>query len=921
MLFVFLVFLWYAKDLPTPGKINARISAQTTKFYDSTEKHLLYELLGDKNRSVIKFDQIPDVVKQSTIAIEDKDFYNHGAFSVVGILRAAYVDLMHRERRQGGSTITQQYVKNALLDPTDFSISRKIKELILAIEIGQFYSKNDILALYLNEIPYGARAYGIESACKTFFPQNTDESDKDKRCAKNINLSQAALLAAMLNAPSFYSPYGGHTDKLIARQHLVLDLMTEQKYITEAAATQAKWTEADLKDPTKISQVQNLYANLDPRFAHAILYTQDFLEGKYGTKTVTEGGLKVITTIDYDKQVAAHEAIKANMGNVRSLGGSNAAFVSTDPKSGHILAMLGSHDFLDEKFGQVNVATAERQPGSSFKPIVYATLFGKNKDASCAKDRSCATYGPGTTMYDVPTSFGGNPEYKPLNFGKKNYGVLTARQALAGSLNIPAVKALAMAGLNNSLQTAQSLGITTLKSSADYGLSLVLGSGEVQLVEMANAYESFANGGQHFEQTPVLKLFDQKGKTMEDNSKPKKPKQALDPQVAYMMADVMSDNNAKRYVFGNSLDLRNGCSNISARGCIHYGVKTGTTEHFNDAWTVGFTPDITAAVWVGNNDNKPMNDAAANIAAPIWKSYMNAVLGGQANAGWEKPTGVKTVSLDKQTGRSVVAGTKDTTVDVFGSWYTPMSGISGKTAQIDKISKKLATECTPELAKETVHSNAVSPEITRAENPTQYQLWLTALQKSGYSTSGGDLPTESDDVHHCDDEKPKVNILGASGGGPYDFTVQVNSGTFAANKLQVYFDDQIISTQVINGSGSYNVTYTPTEGGSHTFKAVVTDAALYQGDDEQNVTVTNVGGAADFRTTEPDEGDLVKIGTRTFRWTDNGSASYTVFVDGVSKGTTSSTNRSISVTVGPHTWYVQDAEGNKTETSAFTGIP
>jgi penicillin-binding protein 1A len=408
---------------------------------------------------------------------------------------------------------------------------------------------------------------------------------------------------------------------------------------------------------------------------------------------------------------------------------------------------------------------------------------------------------------------------------------------------------------------------------------------------------------------------------MEDNSKPKKPKQALDPQVAYMMADVMSDNNAKRYVFGNSLDLRNGCSNISARGCIHYGVKTGTTEHFNDAWTVGFTPDITAAVWVGNNDNKPMNDAAANIAAPIWKSYMNAVLGGQANAGWEKPTGVKTVSLDKQTGRSVVAGTKDNTVDVFGSWYTPMSGISGKTAQIDKISKKLATECTPELAKETVHSNAVSPEITRAENPTQYQLWLTALQKSGYSTSGGDLPTESDDVHHCDDEKPKVNILGASGGGPYDFTVQVNSGTFAANKLQVYFDDQIISTQVINGSGSYNVTYTPTEGGSHTFKAVVTDAALYQGDDEQNVTVTNVGGAADFRTTEPDEGDLVKIGTRTFRWTDNGSASYTVFVDGVSKGTTSSTNRSISVTVGPHTWYVQDAEGNKTETSAFTGIP
>ncbi len=919
--FILLVFLWFAKDLPTPGKINARVTAQTTKFYDSSGNHLLYELYGDQNRSIIGFDQIPAVAKDATIAIEDRNFYQHGAFSFLGYLRAATIDLLHRSTAQGGSTITQQYVKNALLDPTDHSFSRKIKELILSIEIGQFYSKNDILTLYLNEIPYGNRAYGLESACKTFFPQDKDLSDKDQHCAKNLSLGQSALLAAILNAPSYYSPYGAHPQELIDRQHLVLDLMVDQKYATKAQADAAKWSVADLKDGTKLSQSQNLYAGLDANVAHFVLYAQDYLEQKYGDTAVTEGGLKVYTTMDYDKQMAAAAAVQKGMKTVIADGGSNAALVATDPNSGHILAMIGSHDFNDPTNGQVNVATSERQPGSSFKPIVYSTLFSQNANAACAKDRSCPTYGPGTTLYDVQTNFGttANP-YIVKNYSLRNYGIITVRQAIAGSLNVPAVKSLAMAGIDNSIQTAQSLGIDTLGSADQYGLSLVLGTGGVQLREMANAYESFANGGLHYTQTPIFKLWDQKGNVMEDNSKPAKPKQALDPQVASLMADMLSDNNAKQYIFGNILAVRNNCGNNQATNCVHIGVKTGTTTDFRDAWTMGFTPNIVAGVWAGNNDNSKMTSEAADVAAPIWINFMNAMNNGVPNAPFVKAPGIKTVTLDKDTGRAVTTGTKHTTVDQFPSWYTPMSSVGGKSAQVDKISGKLATECTPDLAKQTVYSSAILPEITQAQNPSQYQNWLTGLINAGYATnSGGDLPTTNDDQHHCDDTKPTANIVGATGGGPYTFNVQVTSGTFTANKLEVYFDDQIVSTQVINGSGTYPVTYAPTVTGSHAFKAVVTDAGLYQASDEQTVTVTNVGGGSAFVGSSPSDGSQVALGPVAFSWTaDSGASTYSLYVDNVFRGSASTTTKSVvGLSPGNHTWLVRSDTGDATSPLTF----
>jgi membrane peptidoglycan carboxypeptidase len=919
-IFLFLVFLWYAKDLPSPSKINARVSAQTTKFYDRTGKILLYELYGDTNRSIIDFNNMPDNVKHATIAIEDKSFYKHGAFSIFGIARAMQGVIFHDVSKGGGSTITQQYVKNALLTD-ERSYSRKIKELILSIEIEQFYSKNDILKLYLNEIPYGNRAYGIESACKTYFPQRIDKTSTDQLCAKNLTLSESALLAAIPNAPTYYSPYGTHVTELLDRQHQILDLMAQQKYITQDQATAAKWTADDLKADLNPQQTQ--YANI--KAPHFVLYTQEYLENKYGSAQVTEGGLKIITTLDYDKQLAAEKAVADNMKHIRSEGGSNSALVSTDPNSGQIYAMVGSYDFYDKSFGNFNVANAGRQPGSSFKPFVYATLYGKNANAVCAKDRSCSTYGPGTTLYDVPTDFGG---YKPANFGNKNYGIITTRQALAGSLNIPAVKTLAMAGIADSITTAKSLGITTLNNTPDsYGYSLVLGSGEVKLSEMANAYESFANGGQHYAQTPVLTVTDPKGNVLEDNTKPQKPKQALDPQVAYLIANVLSDQSAKTFVFGNDLELQNACSNNAGTNCVHYGVKTGTTEHFNDAWTVGFTQNVTAGVWVGNNDNAPMSGAAADIAAPVWREYMNLILKGQANDAWKAPTGIKTVTLDKDTGRLPAAASKNLSTDVFASWYVPMSSANGTKATVDKVSGLLATECTPTLAQDVAYSSAILPEITYAENSTQYNLWLKALQAAGYSSSGGTLPTTSDNVHSCDDVKPIVTISGATGGGPYNFDVKVTLGAFGTTKpgigsaqLQVLFDDQIISTQAIANSGTYPISYTPTTKGSHTFKAVVTDTGFYQGSDEQVVTVTNTGNVS-FKGITPATGDSPNAGAVSFSWTaDTGASSYDLYVDNNKplptinlKATAIVLNKNVS-----HTWYVKSDQGNSTPINTFT---
>lgn len=846
------MFLYFAKDLPSPSKINARIGSQNTIFYDRTGQTKIYEVHGDKNRTVIDFNKMPDNLKNATIAIEDKNFYHEGAFSSIGLLRAVVVDLTHRGAYQGGSTITQQYVKNALLDPTDHSFTRKIKELILSLEIEQLYKKDDILKLYLNEIPYGSQAYGVEAACRTYFPG--DKQGDGDMCAPHLTLAQSATLAGLANLPTYYSPYGEHTPALVERQHLVLNQMVTQHLINQPDADAAKLTQATFGTQLGLAAAPQI-GTAATQYPHFALYAQEYLENKYGANAVESGGLKVITSLDINKQNQMQQAIQDSpngIAAVRRSKGSNVSMVSADPKTGQVLAMMGSYDANDPKDGAFNVALANRQPGSSFKPFVYSQLMKGN-------------WGPGSTVYDVKTDFGGG--YTPKNYSNTNYGVQSVRTALDGSLNIPAVKALYIAGVKSSVANAHALGITTLNDpnpQNTYGLSLVLGSGEVKLNDMVNGYESFANGGVHYDPTPILKVTDPHNNTLEDNSKPKTPKRVLDAQISYLMANILSDNKSRAYIFGTNNPLHINGRNVAA--------KTGTTENYNDAWTMGFSPDLVTGVWVGNNDNAPMTTEAVDIAAPIWHDYMagfynpktkksvsGALADYPASSNWTAPPGIQTLTLDANTGGAVTVATRQRRTDVFPSWYKIQNAGGVRSAQIDRVSGNLATSCTPPAAVQTITAGQIHAEISAAD--PLYSHWqppVAALaSRLGYSSGGGSIPTDSDTVHSCSDTKPSVAVS-ATGSNPLHITGNVTSGTFPANKLTVYFDDQVISTQSINGNTSYAFDYAPTSGGSHTIKAIVSDAGLYTAEGDTTVTTadpsTGPGGAGQGTFQGPNPG-------------------------------------------------------------------
>jgi 1A family penicillin-binding protein len=882
----FLLLLFILKDLPNPKEINARISAQTTRFYDRKEAEgdgkgtVLYEVFGDKNRSVIKFEQIPENVKQATIAIEDKNFYKHGAFSSIGILRAAFVNVMSRDRVQGGSTITQQYVKNALLS-SERTFTRKIRELVLSVVIEQFYNKDDILSLYLNEIPYGGNAYGIQAAAKTYYKKDLSKGDE-------LTLDEAATLAALPRAPSIYSPYGNYPDRLRARKNLVLNLMVEQGMVSAVEAETAKRVDPVAKIK-QINPVPSYFANVTA--PHFVKWLQDSLEEKYGSKFVTEGGLKVITTLDLDKQRLAEQAIENNIKNVERLGGSNAAMVVSDPKTGQILSMVGSRNFEHPGFGQVNVATAERQPGSSFKPLVYATAFGKN-------------YGPGTTLYDVSTDFGGG--YKPENYTDRTYGVVSMRTALAGSLNITAVKTLYLAGVGDSIEQATRMGITTLDGRAERcGLSLVLGCSEVRLYEMTNAYESFANGGNHHEPTGILKVVDSRKKVIEEHKPNKQPKRVLDPQIAYLISNVLSDNGARAYIFGNLL-------NVAGQNTA---VKTGTTENYRDAWTIGYTPSLVAGVWAGNNDNRSMTKAASAVSSPIWREFMQKALAGRPAEQFDRPAGIKEIELDANTGKIATDGARTKRTDIFPAWYKPSPATENRSAKIDKVTGKLATDCTPPMALETAYASEMHAEIPSSD--PAYGRWEPPVQAlaagMGYA-QGGSLPTETDDLHKCDDAKPEVSLdADKLGGGSYRLRAQVDSGTHTANKLEIRLNDQIISAQAISGDADYEFTHTIESNGSHFFKATVIDAALYSDEDSVSVTVTDAGSGANFEGLSPADNTNYPAapGAVNFSWTNvAGADKYRLIVrrngsNYINQQTSSTSSMQAVVLPGTYVWYIE----------------
>jgi 1A family penicillin-binding protein len=606
------VFAYYAKDLPSPGKLNKRQVVESTKIYDRTGEHLLYEIHGEEKRTTIPIKDMSEIVKAATIAAEDQTFYQHYGIQFKAIARAAVYDLLGRQASQGGSTITQQLIKNTVLT-NEKTFTRKVKEVILSVELEQRFSKDEILEMYLNEIPYGSNAYGVQAASQTFFGKD----------AKDLKLAESALLASLPKAPTFFSPYGSNLEDLKYRQEYVLDQMAKLNYITTDQAQSAK-------DFDILSEIRPFQENIQA--PHFVMYVKEQLVNQYGEKQVEEGGMKVYTTLDWQKQQMAEEAVRRGVDqNGKKYRFSNAALVAIDPRTGQILTMVGSRDYFDKSIdGNVNVAIRDRQPGSSFKPYVYATAFKKG-------------YTPRTVIFDTETNFGTkeNP-YTPQNYSNDYRGPIKMEDALAMSLNIPAVKTLYLAGVDNSINTAQSMGITTLKNRGRYGLSLVLGGGEVKLVDHTAAFGTFATGGVRHDKTAILKIEDSKGSVLEQY-KESAGEKVLENDVCAQIEAILSNNSLRAPVFGSNNPLRFDDRPVAA--------KTGTTNEWRDGWTVGFTPSLVTGVWAGNNDNAPMAPGADGVfvAAPIWREFMDKAL---VNTAIEKFPEAKEV----KTGKAVLDG-------------------------------------------------------------------------------------------------------------------------------------------------------------------------------------------------------------------------------------------------------------------------
>lgn len=606
--FLFVTYTYFlidlASNMPSPSNLKTLPTPTTTEFYDRNGK-LLYRFYEGKNRTPVKLSDLPPYLVQASISMEDKNFYNHFGVDVAGIIRAAVVFLQEKEI-QGGSTITQQLIKNTLLTP-ERTVERKTKEIILAFWTERIFTKNEILEMYFNEVPFGGTAWGIAAASQTYFNKNVSD----------LTLAESAYLAGLPASPTTYSPYGASPELAKNRQRLVLNRMVEEGYITHLQAEQASAQILDIKQP-----VNEIHA------PHFVMYIRNQLSEKYGERFVSQGGLKVYTTLDLDLQNKAQEIVASEVDKIRNLLVSNGAAMITDAKNGQILAMVGSKNYWDEGSGKFNVANALRQPGSSIKPVTYAAAFKQG-------------YSPGNIILDTPITYKNFWEtYSPVNYDGRFHGAVTIRNALGSSYNIPAVKMLNAIGIPEMLKTAKDLGINSLGDSSRYGLSVTLGGGEVTLVDMMSVYGTFSQNGKKYQIKGVSKITDTKGNIIEDNTND--PGQiVIQPAVAYMITDILSDNKARAQAFGT-----NSLLNIPGH---KVAVKTGTTDSKRDNWTIGYSPEYVVGVWVGNNDNTPMHPSLTSGvtgAAPIWNKIMTEVLKDRPDLAFEKPADIATGLVD-----------------------------------------------------------------------------------------------------------------------------------------------------------------------------------------------------------------------------------------------------------------------------------
>lgn len=605
-----MLFIYYTRNLPQPEDFNEKNLVQSTKIYDRTGTVLLYEIYGEERRTWLPLSAMPENLKKMAVAVEDAKFYQNHGIDIKGIIRSAIYDIKKGDKSYGGSTITQQLIRSTFLT-NEKTIERKFREIVLAIKLDRRYSKDQILEWYLNQVPFGQNTYGVEAASYVLFGKP----------AADINDAEAATLIALIQAPSFYL---AHQDQLMERKNYVIDRMAEEHYFNTQQANDAK------NQPVVILSNKDII-----KAPYFTLWIKQLLENQYGKQYLQQNGLKVITSLDWNMQQTAEATVKEGVKKNYSYGAYNAALVASDPKTGEILAMtVGTGNYYDDPYPenctpgkdclfdpQYNVAVSNpgRQPGSSFKPFVYATAFEKGYDDT-------------TIVIDEPTCFGiwGGKPYCPKNFDLRYHGPVTLRQALAGSLNVPAVKVLnSLAGLKDSIAKAQEMGITTLNNpSTFYGLSLVLGGGEVKLLDMVNAYGTFATGGLSIPPSPILKITDSKDRIIFKNNN--QPRRTLEPRSAYLISSILSDNNARSFIFGSHSQLYYPNRQVA--------VKTGTTSDYRDGWIIGYTPSIVAGIWTGNNNNTPMKQEPGSVvAAPILHNFFDKVLPNYPNETFPDP--------------------------------------------------------------------------------------------------------------------------------------------------------------------------------------------------------------------------------------------------------------------------------------------
>lgn len=746
LLLSFALFSYYRKDLDAirPGTLSQRVKTTVTKYYDRNDK-LLWEDKGDGDYTlVVDGDKISPYVKEATVAIEDKDFYRHGGVSFTGVIRA-FVSNAKGNSTQGGSTLTQQLVKQVFFaDEAQqrglAGIPRKIKEMILAVEVERMYNKSQIINLYLNESPYGGRRNGVESASQTYFGKS----------AKDLSLAESAMLAAIPNQPGLYDPYNvaGH-DALIARQHKTLDNMVDMKYITKQQADEAKKVAV-------LDTVKPLSDQLsDIKAPHFVLMVRSQLEKALGKTVVGNGGLSVKTTLDIDIQTKLEEQMTALFGSYwpNYAGFTNGAGVVEDTQTGQIVALLGSRNYSYEGFGQDNAATAYIQPGSSIKPLIFAQLF---QNQGTGKQN----YGSGSILADSPTTFDGG--YKPQDADGQFKGNINIRKSLDMSRNIPAIKAMAIAGKEATWKTIRDMGDTkycTQGADAQAGLSSAIGGCGTLMTDHTNAIASLGRMGVYMPTSSILEVKSSTGEVLKKYKS--QTKQVIDPQAAYVVNDILGDAESRKLLFGRSI------TPITDTAGFKIALKTGTSDinkKPKDIWTVAYTPQLAMAVWLGNPDTSPLTNGNSSIPArvldPVMAFALQKYKASGVNMAWfEAPSGIQRINGE-----------------VYPSYYDKSAGISNTRMTFDRVSKKLATDCTPAGAK-------IEIGVTKAIDPF--------TKKEVISASEGYDATAQDDSHDCSDAKPSVSLGSPS---KKSVTVTVSQGKFPLQTLTVTCGGKVIST-------------------------------------------------------------------------------------------------------------------------------